>query len=162
MGGPFIWTNLNPLHKRMLCAKFGWNWPRYSGERFIKNFFTVFSPLGFYLPLGKGRALFFNKLESPSHMNALCQVGRYYPINFLKFSLRSFAIWLLFPLEKGPGLHLNKLEGYFVLSLVEIGLVVLEKILKFQQYISSLFRYYLPLGKGHGPSFELIWVSFTQ
>ena len=22
----FIWTNLNPLHPRMLCAKFGWNW----------------------------------------------------------------------------------------------------------------------------------------
>ena len=21
-----IWTNLNPLHPRMLCAKFGWNW----------------------------------------------------------------------------------------------------------------------------------------
>ena len=29
--GPFIWTNLNPLHPRMLCAKFGWNWP--SGSR---------------------------------------------------------------------------------------------------------------------------------
>ena len=24
---PFIWTNLNLLHQRMLCAKFGWNWP---------------------------------------------------------------------------------------------------------------------------------------
>ena len=24
--GPFIWTNWNPLHPRMLCAKFGWNW----------------------------------------------------------------------------------------------------------------------------------------
>ena len=30
--GPFIWTNLNPLHPRMLCAKFGWNWPSSSGE----------------------------------------------------------------------------------------------------------------------------------
>ena len=28
----FIWTNLNPLHQRMLCAKFGWNWPSGSGE----------------------------------------------------------------------------------------------------------------------------------
>ena len=28
----FIWTNLNPLHPRMLCAKFGWNWPSGSGE----------------------------------------------------------------------------------------------------------------------------------
>ena len=30
--GPFIWTNLNPLHLRMLCAKFGWNWFSGSGE----------------------------------------------------------------------------------------------------------------------------------
>ena len=30
--GPFIWTNLNPLHPRMLCAKFGWNSPGGSGE----------------------------------------------------------------------------------------------------------------------------------
>ena len=30
--GPFIWTNLNPLHPRMLCAKFGWNWPSGFGE----------------------------------------------------------------------------------------------------------------------------------
>ena len=29
---PFIWTNLNPLYPRMLCAKFGWNWPSGSGE----------------------------------------------------------------------------------------------------------------------------------
>ena len=26
MAWPFVWTNLNPLHKKMLCAKFGWNW----------------------------------------------------------------------------------------------------------------------------------------
>ena len=30
--GPFIWTNLNPHHTRMLCAKFGWNWPSGSWE----------------------------------------------------------------------------------------------------------------------------------
>ena len=24
---PYIWTNLNSLYPRMLCAKFGWNWP---------------------------------------------------------------------------------------------------------------------------------------
>ena len=28
----FIWTNLNPLHPRVLCTKFGWNWPSGSGE----------------------------------------------------------------------------------------------------------------------------------
>ena len=30
--GPFILKNLNPLHQRMLCAKFGWNWPNGSLE----------------------------------------------------------------------------------------------------------------------------------
>ena len=30
--GSFIWTNLNPLHPRMHCAKFGWNWHSASGE----------------------------------------------------------------------------------------------------------------------------------
>ena len=29
---PFIWTNLNPNHSRMICAKFGWNGPSGSGE----------------------------------------------------------------------------------------------------------------------------------
>ena len=33
--GPFIWTNLNPLHPRMLCAKFGWYWLSGSGEEFF-------------------------------------------------------------------------------------------------------------------------------
>ena len=30
--GPFICTNLNPLHPRMHWTKFGWNWPSGSGE----------------------------------------------------------------------------------------------------------------------------------
>ena len=30
--GLFIWTNLNPLHPRMLCAKFSWNRPSGSWE----------------------------------------------------------------------------------------------------------------------------------
>ena len=34
--GPFIWTNLNPLHPRMLCAKFGWNWPSGSEKKIFK------------------------------------------------------------------------------------------------------------------------------
>ena len=29
---PFIWTNLNSHHPRMLCAKFGWKWPCCSWE----------------------------------------------------------------------------------------------------------------------------------
>ena len=48
--GPFIWTNLNPLHPRMLCAKFGWNWPSGSGEEdflissMYFRYFVIISP----------------------------------------------------------------------------------------------------------------------
>ena len=33
--GPSIWTNLNSLHPKMICVKFGWNWPSGSGEEFL-------------------------------------------------------------------------------------------------------------------------------
>ena len=48
--GPFIWINLNPLHPRMLCAKFGWNWPSGSGEEdflissMYFHYFIIMSP----------------------------------------------------------------------------------------------------------------------
>jgi hypothetical protein len=38
---PFIWTNLNPLHPRMICAKFDWFWPAGSGED-LKKKISVF------------------------------------------------------------------------------------------------------------------------
>ena len=116
--GSFIWTNLNPLHPRMLCAKFGSNWPSDSGRDFqissciftivspwkrawsfifpspkdalsqvlltlaqgfwrrrsFFNFVNVFSLFRNNIPLEKGGALYLNKLESPSPMDALCQV----------------------------------------------------------------------------------------
>ena len=35
---PFIWTNLNPLYPRILCAMFGWFWRRrWTGEKFIER-----------------------------------------------------------------------------------------------------------------------------
>ena len=37
---PFFWTKLNPLHPRMLCAKFDWNWPSCSGG---EVFFLILS-----------------------------------------------------------------------------------------------------------------------
>ena len=66
---PFIWINLNLLHPRMLCAKFGWNWPSGSGE--ILN---IILHSRYYLPLEQGVALYLNKLDSPSSKDALCQV----------------------------------------------------------------------------------------
>ena len=46
----FICTNLNPLHLKILCAKFGWNWPDGSGEEdFLISsmyfcYFVIISP----------------------------------------------------------------------------------------------------------------------
>ena len=37
---PFIWTNLNPLHPKMRCAKFSWNRLCSSGEGFENMKFT--------------------------------------------------------------------------------------------------------------------------
>ena len=67
--GPFIWTNLNSLHQRMFCAKFGWNWPSGSGEKIFiisSMFFFAISYICNYLPLEKSGALHLNKLESGS------------------------------------------------------------------------------------------------
>ena len=61
-------------------------------------------------------------------------------------------VFLLFrnylPLEKGGGLHLNKLRGCFLPGLVEIGQVALARKI-FKNFVNafSLFCYYLPLEK---------------
>ena len=60
--GPFIWTNLNSLHPRILCTTLGWNWPMVL-EKKIFYFVNVFSLFRNYLPLEKGRALYLNKLK---------------------------------------------------------------------------------------------------
>ena len=72
--GPFIWTNLNLLHRRMLCDNFVWNWSSgYWGEDFL-NFVNVFLVLRNFLPLEKSRVLHLNKFGCPSPKDALCHV----------------------------------------------------------------------------------------
>ena len=45
-----LWTKLNSIHPRMLCAKFGWNWPSSSGEEdflissMYFRYFLIISP----------------------------------------------------------------------------------------------------------------------
>ena len=113
--GPFIWTNLYPLHPRMLCAKFVWNWPSGSGEEDFFNFVNIFSLFRNYLPLEKGAALHLNKLESPSPKDTLCQVWLKLAKWFWRIRFSNFVnVFSLFPyylsLEKRVALHLNKLE----------------------------------------------------
>ena len=107
--GPFIWINLNPLHPRMLCAKFVWKW--LSG--------SVFSIFHNYLPLEKGGPLYLDNLISPSHKDALCQVWLklaqwFWKRRFFNFVNVFFTISYIYnylPLEKGRALHLSKLES---------------------------------------------------
>ena len=56
------------LHPRMLCAKFGWNWPRSSGK---KNFYS-----SFFISLSSH--LFLScRLWSPLPNSGVCQVGTF-------------------------------------------------------------------------------------
>ena len=45
----FIWTNLNPLHPRMLCAKFGWNKTNGSGKQDFKSHLTSVFSLQYFI-----------------------------------------------------------------------------------------------------------------
>ena len=67
------WTNLNPLHPRIICTKFDWFWPAGSGEDFFLNF-SVFLLFCYYLPLEKGYPLPLKTLESSPSKDDLCQV----------------------------------------------------------------------------------------
>ena len=59
----FIWINLNSIHPRMHCAKFGWNWPSSSGEEnfWISSMYYRYSRN--YLPLKRGGALHLKNLN---------------------------------------------------------------------------------------------------
>ena len=72
--GLFKWTNLNPHHPRMLCAKIGWNWEGGLAKKIFWNFFNLFSLFRNYPPLKNDEALKLNKLEFPWSKNALYQV----------------------------------------------------------------------------------------
>ena len=69
---------------------------------------------------------------------------RFFLISSIFFSL----FHNYFPLEKGRPPHLNNTQGCFVPSLVEIGLVVLEKIFFNFVNVFSLFLNFLLLEKG--------------
>ena len=88
-------NKLEPLHPRMICAKFGSNWPSGSGE---ENLLFCF-----YLPLEKGVALHLNKLESPPSKDALGQVWLKLAQWFWRNIKYNFTFLLLSPLGTGHG-----------------------------------------------------------
>ena len=111
------------------------------------------------------KSIIYFKLESPSPKDVLCQIWLKLA-QCLENILNFVIVFLLFhnylPFEKGGPLHLNKVyfsspkDALIVQSLVDIGPVVLEKIIfkfchrKFFKFVNafSLFHNYLPLEKG--------------
>ena len=64
-----ICTKLNPLHPRIVCTKFGWNWPSDTGGG-EEDFVNVFSLFHYYPPLEKGVTLHLKK--NPLYPRMLC------------------------------------------------------------------------------------------
>ena len=62
----FILTNMNPLHPRMPCTKFGRNWLSGSCKKDFKNFVNLFAFSHNYITLEKNVVLHLNKLEFDS------------------------------------------------------------------------------------------------
>jgi hypothetical protein len=61
---PFIWTNLNSLHPRIICTKFDSIWPAGSGEDFFQNFQCIFTLL-LLSRLGEGLSPFIEQTWIP-------------------------------------------------------------------------------------------------
>ena len=72
--GLFIWTNLNPLHQRMLCVKFCWNRLSGSGEKDFLISSMYFSFFVIISPLKRASSFFWTNLNSLYQRMFLCQV----------------------------------------------------------------------------------------
>ena len=133
-GRAFPWTNLNLIHPKMLCTKFGWNCPIGSGVKFL-NFVNIFFTISLLSTLGKGRCPSFEQTWIPFTHIALRQVWlKFRPCGSgedLKILLKNFRyIKIIFPWKRAEPIIWKKTwipftQGYFVPSLVEIGPVVL-------------------------------------
>ena len=116
-----LWKNLNSHHPRMLCAKFGWNWPGGSGSDFLLNFVNVYLLFHHYLPLEKDGPFYY--------------LIEWVVLKIFKLVNVFFAISKLSPLGKRRDHSFEQTwisftQGCFVPCLVEIGPVVLEKKIK--------------------------------
>ena len=131
---------------------------KWFGRRRFLNFINVFSLFRNYLPLEKGTALHLNKLESPSSIDALCQVWSklaqwFWRRRFLNFVNVCSLFRNNLPLEKGAALHLNKLESPSPKdALCQVWLKLAHWFWRRRVFnfftVFSLFRSYVPLEKG--------------
>ena len=169
--GPFIWTNLRLHHPRMLCAKFGWNWPCDSWE---EDFYSssIYFCYSVVISPWKRAVPFIRINMNPHHRRMLCAKFVWnWPSGSEEEDFSSpqyiFVISLWYPLKKGRGPSFEQTwipitQGCLVLSSVEISQVVLKKkIFKVQQFMFAI-SLSSPLKKGRGPSFEQTWIPITQ
>ena len=137
--GPFIWTKLNPLHQRMLCAKSGWNWLSGSKEEYFLISSMYFCYFVIISPWKRVGPFIWTKLN-PLHPRILCaKFGWNWPCgsgeeDFLISSIYFRYIIIISPRKRArPFIWKTWIpftQGYFVRSLVEIGPVVLGKKMK--------------------------------
>ena len=113
---PFIWPNLNPLHQRILRAKFGLNWPSGSGEEDFYKLSIHFWYFPIISPWKRAGPFTWTNLNSNDPRLHCAKFGWNWPcasgeedfLNFFNlFSL--FGNYLL--LEKGRALYFSKLES---------------------------------------------------
>ena len=90
--GPFLWTKLNSLHPRMLCAKFGSNWPSGSGEKDFLKFYQYIFTLLLVSPLGKRTWSFIWIIKIPITQGCLYQV----PLKLAMWLWRRRKMWKVY------------------------------------------------------------------
>jgi hypothetical protein len=154
---PFIWTNLNSLHrKRISCAsliKFG----LLALEKKIFHFFqSIFFLFCYYLPLERGNPLCLNKRGIIPPKDDLCQVSlklaKWFWRRFLNDPIPFLYFCDYLPFEEDLSLYVNNVE--FPSSKDNLYHVWLNWACwfwrRFKKKCSEflLFRYYLPLEKG--------------
>ena len=127
-GGLLLWTNLNPLHPRMICAKFGWN--DFSNLSMFIYYFKIISPW-------KRTGPFMWTNLNPLHPRMICakicwNMNKWLWRRFLNF-VNAFLLFRNYPpSKKGHGPSFEQTwapftQKCFEPSLVEISPLVLEK-----------------------------------
>ena len=147
----------------MICSKFDWNWPAGSGEEDF--FFNVkMSEYGFpYCGPSRPRGPWFQEtwmyiISESFHVNMTYSGSVVLKKKIFKWPHHIFEFLWLSPLWRGPGplfeqFRIPFTQGSFMPSLIEIGLLVLEKkIFKNFQCIFTLL-WLSPLGEKQSPSF---------
>ena len=170
----FIWTNLNPLHSRMLCAKFSRDRPGASGEE-EHLISSTFSPRNFFIIIPRKRTELFiwtnwNPFTQECFVSSFVEIDRVHGSgeeDFSNFVNGFFTISLLPPFWRGRTLHLNKHEfslpkDAFCQEYLKLELWFWRR--KLYSISSMYFRCFVIISpwKKCEPFFEQTWIPFIQ